>query len=419
LVALADQLKVDPLPDITLSAATINHGLRAEAAGEALDVAALCARLGVAHVTRVWGGDKPKSGIMAAAREARYALLADAAADLGADVILTAHTYDDQQETLAMRSARLAEDEPGVGTGIADAVLFDRRIWVLRPFLCCRRSDIRAYLTKAGIGWIDDPSNEDLHYERIRTRKRLAGGTRMSGLAEAGARRATIANAVSDWLGANVTIHENSLAEIRGEGLEVDRTVLAYAISNLTGVMGGQSFGPGRERLQRILDFVTERRPGRRTAGGVVFDLRSSGLYLMRESRGIETLTIASGERGIWDGRFEIVNSGATCVRVEAYGGNGAAVFAAGLPKAAVQRAGAALPKMTDADGQPTSKERAVVDVIPYFAPFDRFLTRFDLRFANQLAISFKRKPYLKLPLQGLLTESASVGADCLGKGPA
>ena len=83
---------------------------------------------------------------MAAAREARYELLTDAAAELTADLIVTAHTLDDQRETLAMRSTR----SDSLSTGIADAVLFDRRIWIARPFLSCLRTDIRAYLTERG-----------------------------------------------------------------------------------------------------------------------------------------------------------------------------------------------------------------------------------------------------------------------------
>jgi tRNA(Ile)-lysidine synthase len=402
LVMLADRLKTHSDPEITLSAATIDHDLRAEAASEALDVAALCAGLGIAHATRRWEGDKPKTGIMAAAREARYELLADAAADLGADVIVTAHTLDDQLETLAMRDARVARDEPGIGTGIADAVLFDRRIWILRPLLACRRADIRAFLTSRDIRWIDDPSNEDLHYERARTRKRLAELEDLVPMAnDVGARRAAISHAAADWLDAHVVIHANVLAEIRGSGLNVDNVVLPYALSNLTAVIGGKTFGIGRDRLRRILDFIGEGRPGRRTAGGVVFDLRNSGVYLMRESRGIEPVTIAPGERQVWDGRFELANHCATNVRAEAAGDSHKTLFAANLPKAAVQRAGAALPQVILGDGSKAPSIDFPVEVDAYLAPFDRFLTRFDLRFADRLASAFGRKPYLPLPLRG------------------
>jgi tRNA(Ile)-lysidine synthase len=135
LLSLAEALKGGSNSQISLCAATVDHALRAESADEARQVATLCQSLNIPHVTCIWQGEKPKTGIMAAAREARYGLLADAADKLHADLIVTAHTFDDQQETLAMRGLRSGQGS----TGIADAVLFDRRIWIARPFLPCLR----------------------------------------------------------------------------------------------------------------------------------------------------------------------------------------------------------------------------------------------------------------------------------------
>lgn len=132
LLLLLDQaVKAVPHLKISLCAATVDHALRATSADEAHEVAALCASLGIPHTIMIWQGDKPKTGIMAAAREARYGLLATAATDLKADLIVTGHTLDDQRETLQMRGMRTEQ----VSTGIADAVLFDRRFWILRPLL--------------------------------------------------------------------------------------------------------------------------------------------------------------------------------------------------------------------------------------------------------------------------------------------
>jgi tRNA(Ile)-lysidine synthase len=395
LVALAERLKSFPNSNIILSAATIDHGLRAESAGEARDVAALCASLGVPHIVRRWEGEKPKNGIMAAGREARYGLLADIAAEISADVIVTAHTLDDQRETLAMRAARLSEGEGGAGTGIADAMLFDRRIWIVRPFLSCRRADIRAYLTRRGMSWLDDPSNEDVRYERVRMRKRLAQGAASLSAPGGGAARAVLSTEAADWLDRYVTVHANVLCAISRDALAVDETVLSYALSYLAAVFGGEPYGPGRERMRRILDFIGEGKPGRRTAGGVLFDLRRDGLYLMRESRDIQPLALAPGAGGVWDGRFRIVNHGPTAVRVEAAGLRGSAEFPEGSPKGAVQRARAVLPRVAAGDdGNAVSAA-----ITPYLAPFDRFLTRFDLTFADRLAACFGREPYMRPPL--------------------
>ena len=395
LIALAEQQKSFSHPDITFSAATIDHGLRATAADEALEVAALCASRGIPHFARRWEGEKPKSGIMAAAREARYELLADLASQISADVIVTAHTADDQRETFLMRASRRRGGGDGIGTGIADAVLFDRRIWIVRPFLACRRMDIRAYLERHGVSWLDDPSNEDTRYERVRTRMKLAQDAEPAIHADGGANRATLSGKAALWLDEHVTIHANALCAIDRPAFSGDAAVVAYALSYLTAVFGGEAYGPGHEQMERILDFVNGGRPGRRTAGGVVYDLRRDALYLMRESRNIEPLTLMPGVKGIWDGRFEVTNPGLGPIRVRARGVEGAAIFPPDLPRGAAQRAGAAMPLIAPdkADGA------AVVTVMPYVAPFDRFLTRFDLTFADRLSVAFGREAYRRPPL--------------------
>lgn len=142
LLLLDEAVKAAPHLKMSLCAATVDHALRAGSADEAREVAALCTSLGIPHTNMIWEGDKPKTGIMAAAREARYGLLATAAESFEADLIVTGHTFDDQRETLQMRGMRTEQ----ISTGIADAVLFNRRFWILRPLLFSSRADIRAFL---------------------------------------------------------------------------------------------------------------------------------------------------------------------------------------------------------------------------------------------------------------------------------
>lgn len=395
LIALAEQLKSLSLSDVTLSAATIDHGLRAASVDEARDVAALCSRHGIGHFVRRWDGEKPETGIMAAAREARYELLADIARDISATVIVTGHTSDDQQETIVMRAARNVDRNGLVSTGIADALLFDRRIWILRPFLACRRLDIRAYLERQGLSWLDDPSNEDTRYERVRTRRALAQDNLPRPLADGGADRAALSARAALWFDKYVTIHSGALCAIERAGVCEDAAVVTYALSYLAAVFGGDAYGLARSQVARILDFVNEGNPGRRTAGGVVFDLRRQALYLMRERRNLVPLSLPPGGKGLWDGRFEVANHGRGIVHVNASGGEDETALATDLPKGAVRRARAAMPRITvDGEGLPET-----VTVAPYLAPFDRFLTRFDLEFAGRLSVAFRGEGYMRPPL--------------------
>src|SRR5213595_4073863 len=150
-----------------LIAVTVDHGLRREAAREARDVKRLARTLDLPHRTLRWNGAKPKTGLPAAARAARYRLLAQPAKASGATHILTAHTRDDQAETLLMRMLR--------GSGIAGLAAMARQseregVWLARPLLDIPKSQLVATLNKAKIAFADDPTNRDANYTRPRLR---------------------------------------------------------------------------------------------------------------------------------------------------------------------------------------------------------------------------------------------------------
>lgn len=153
-----------------LTAATVDHGLRPEAAAEAARVAEICAGLDVPHQTLEWGRWAGSGNLQSEARKARYALLAHWAQDQGRDAVCLAHTMDDQAETFLMRLAR----EAGVdGLSGMEPAFRRQGVAFLRPLLETRRSDLRSYLESRHVGWIDDPSNDDDAFDRIKARKAL------------------------------------------------------------------------------------------------------------------------------------------------------------------------------------------------------------------------------------------------------
>jgi len=188
-----------------LIAVTVDHGLRAESAREARAVQRLARRLGVAHRTLRWAGKKPATGIQEAARDARFRLLADAARKAGARHILTAHTLDDQAETVLFRLARGSgltglrgmrrvtslpsfrgaaqrrARNPYPRTEVMDSGLTPSAcpgmtgLQLCRPLLTIPKSRLFATLRIAKIAFADDPSNRDPRFTRPRLRELMPG----------------------------------------------------------------------------------------------------------------------------------------------------------------------------------------------------------------------------------------------------
>ena len=153
-----------------LHVATVDHRLRAEAAAEAAMVADHARAVGLPHATLTPGTPIAGVSVQAAARRARYALLANHARMLGVDAIATAHHADDQAETFLMRAAR--------GSGIAGLAGVRARTTiddtvVVRPLLDWRRAELRAIVRRADVSFVDDPSNHDPAHDRTRFRRLL------------------------------------------------------------------------------------------------------------------------------------------------------------------------------------------------------------------------------------------------------
>lgn len=152
-------------------AATVDHGLRAEAAIEAARVAEWSLVLGMAHKTLVWTGEKPITGVQERARSARYALLVEHMREIGATALATAHHADDQWETVMIRLAR--------GSGIAglagmsrDQVFSGGRL--VRPLLHLPKAALVDYCRARGQEFFDDPSNADPRFARAQWRELAA-----------------------------------------------------------------------------------------------------------------------------------------------------------------------------------------------------------------------------------------------------
>ncbi|MCB1454520.1 MAG: tRNA lysidine(34) synthetase TilS, partial [Rhizobiaceae bacterium] len=291
-------------PSLRLVAATVDHGLRKEATAEARFVADAAAQLGIEHRTLAWEGTKPATGLMEAAREARHRLLAQAAREAGSDLVLVAHTMDDQAETVAMRSMR---GPGGRGSaGISDATFYDGAIWFARPLLGKRRAELREALVLGGVSWVDDPSNEDVRYERVRVRAELRDEDVEAACVAAGAaaeRRAVLGEAAADLIARFASMPMPGLIRIEPAMLAApDRNAAIYALRILLATAGGQAHLPDEARAAEAFVALAQGR-ARLTLSGTVAERSKSGVYLYRENRNLP----ARGDTfAIWDGRYRV-----------------------------------------------------------------------------------------------------------------
>jgi tRNA(Ile)-lysidine synthase len=156
-------------------ALTVDHGLNPDSRQWTAQARAAALQLGASWRGLYWVGPKPSTGLPAAARLARHRLLAEAAREEGARIILLGHTSDDLAEAHLMRRTdtpllalpRVWSPSPVWPEG--------RGLALLRPLLGASRHGLRQFLTARGLSWLEDPANQDLKYARARARKALDG----------------------------------------------------------------------------------------------------------------------------------------------------------------------------------------------------------------------------------------------------
>ena len=223
-----------------VTALTVDHRLRSEAAAEAASVAAQCAARGLPHVTLVREGGDFTSNIQARARAARYALMGDWCAAHGHGLLLTAHHADDQAETLLMRLNR-ASGSDGLAA-IRPARRLQPGVMLVRPLLAARKADLAAIATADGWRQVDDPSNRDLRHDRTAIRALLAATPALdaAALAASAAHLAADAEALAwaadlAWAGRVQEADGRLLVDAGGLPAALVQRLLARAVETLAG----------------------------------------------------------------------------------------------------------------------------------------------------------------------------------------
>jgi tRNA(Ile)-lysidine synthase len=316
-------------------ALTVDHGLREGSGREATQVGAWCRALGIPHRVLRWEGEKPTTGLQRRARAARYRLLAEAASRLGDDgmaaPLLVAHTRDDQAETFLLRLAH-GSDIGGLGAmRAATEIPFVPPVPLLRPLLGFTRKHLRAMLVAQGQPWIDDPSNDDERFERVRIRK-VMPALEGTGLTGEGLARACVLMARIDRL-----LIAQALAacpcKIAPEGsasfeaktfAALPEASAMRLLSHLVRLVGGEPYPPARSSLSSLVGRLKNPEGRGATLGGCRIRRAGASWVIEREARAAArtaVVTIADGGTTLWDNRFWLrLPAGSGPAKVKALG---------------------------------------------------------------------------------------------------
>jgi tRNA(Ile)-lysidine synthase len=297
-----------------ITALTVDHGLNRQSAEWTAAAGAVAEQLGVAWRGLLWRGDKPSQGLVAAARIARHALLAEAAREVGAHVILMGHTADDIAESALIRA-----ETPGHGYlrpwSPSPVWPQGRGVFLVRPLLDVRRLDLRAWLSAQGLVWLEDPANSDPRFARSRARAELSARSMTPGVRRREHRFATsqadlgvqsLARHVEATAAGALCISREALT---AAPLEVARRLTSAAVV----CAGGGDRPPRGKRLDRLLGALAAGVDGASTLAGARIvsssanDLIWFGRDVGERTRGgLSRLRLMPGDVAVFDGRFEI-----------------------------------------------------------------------------------------------------------------
>jgi tRNA(Ile)-lysidine synthase len=275
-MALLRMLHDDSLEIIAI---TVDHALRETSIGEAQQVATWCNALGVRHVTLKWHHEKITSGIQAKARKARYDLLSQWCSENKIPVLLTGHNMDDQAETVAMRQRRTTSVKSLSG-------IWPETEWngirIIRPLLDQTRTQLRNYLKSIDQPWIDDPSNSDEKFERIRIRNSHPANS-LAEIANASQGKVRLAQqAAANWIGQNSDCSDTKQIAIQRESfcalLPLEKDFVVSKI--IASIAKAQT---ELEARQRLCAWLAQPGFSQRNLGGVIFTKRKLQIIVKPE----------------------------------------------------------------------------------------------------------------------------------------
>ena len=309
-------------------ALTVDHGLRKNSAGEARTVGRWLRDAGIAHRILTWTGPKPRTGIQAAARAARYRLLSEWCRDQGILHLLVAHTRDDQAETFLLR---LDRESGAAGLAAMPAISEEPDLRILRPLLTVPKARLIATLQARKHGWIEDPSNKNLSFARVEVRQFLSEIGGIAGSAsriaprivrsagELGLARRARERIIAKFLARAATVDPSGFIELDHAMIKAAPADIAVeSLQRCLLCVSGGGYPPRREKIGNLCaELRSPHAAGTfaRTLAGCRIILQDSAgnggsiLICREEPRAASAIAAPAGISFLWDSRFKIVRS--------------------------------------------------------------------------------------------------------------
>ncbi len=279
---------------IRIHALTVDHGLRPESATEAIAVGVWVKDWPlVTHHVLQWKGRKPATAIQERAREKRYELMVGFCAAHGIERLYLAHHQTDQAETFLFRLAKGSGLDGLAGMG-AEVRYKDTDLLLCRPFLNLSKAEIESYCAGHGIPFVQDRSNENRDYARVRLRQSLPvlerEGLSEKRLATTAARLQRAREALDFYareIMESALVVKGDTASLRLENLvSAPEEIRIRVVRKVIADLGADGYGPRLERLETLLGaaFADPAKATPFTLGGFIFSCRAkAGVFTIRK----------------------------------------------------------------------------------------------------------------------------------------
>ncbi len=306
-------------------AATVDHGLRKESLDEARAVGAFCADRAIPHAILRWRGAAPVRNIQNSARNIRRSLLCAEARRSGADAIALAHHMEDQAETFL---GRLARGSGVYGLGAMRAFDVWENLPLARPLLDIPKARLAATLSQRRIPWINDPSNENDKFSRVRLRKLLPHlareGMDAQRLSQTARQMQRAAAALDLWvdtiLRCDAQVHPAGPLRLDVAHMNsLPDEIKFRLIARISCFISGTAYTPRLQSLERFVSLLCARAFAKHTLNGCIFALRGERLFCWRETgrAGLEKISLRPKGTALWDNRYYIENKSEDTIEIQ------------------------------------------------------------------------------------------------------